>query len=209
MPQSGAVRSDKTIPSNGYVAAYEPVDRVFQGVCVRCHNSTRPAHGVDLTSYDRVMHGREAHGPIVTVGNPDGSVLMQALRGHQGRKANGTSPHVRVVGRFDERDLLTIEHWMRQGAQPNGTLQERWAATLPQYVVALDDGQRGYRRANGRYTRSLSDLFVIPVAGVEITMLRADAQSWQSRITHPAVSTACVFGRTVDEKPRALEPATA
>lgn len=200
--------SGQRILNDGWVAAYEPVDRVFQRQCVRCHNSQSPAHGVDLSSYDKVMHGREAHGPLVAVGNPDASVMMQALRGRTGRKLNGTSPHVRAVGRFDERDLQTIEAWMKNGAQPNGSRSERLSATLRLYVVALDDGQQGYFSAHRRYSRSLASIYVVPVGGVQITLQRADTQGWRARVSHPETTMVCLFGRTAREVPRQLEPAS-
>jgi hypothetical protein len=110
---AGSPRSGQRAPNDGWVAAYEPADQVFQRQCVRCHNSKTPAHGVDLSSYEKVMHGREAHGPLVAVGNPDASVMMQALRGRTAGKLDGASPHLRVVGPFDEDALRTIEDWMK------------------------------------------------------------------------------------------------
>jgi len=45
---------------------------------------------------------------------------------------------------FNERDVRTIEDWMKNGAQPDASRSERLAATLRLYVVALDDWQNGF-----------------------------------------------------------------
>ena len=98
---------------------------------------------------------------------------------------------------------------MGAGAQPNGLLEDRLAATLKQYVVVVDDNQSGYYTGSKRYSRDLTTLKVIPVAGVQINITRADARSWEARISHPETRLVCVIGRTAHENSIQLEPATA
>lgn len=211
-PESNTVRSDTAhgdiFTEQSVNVAYGSVDSIFRARCVNCHSGTEPAHGVDLSSYESVMHGRDGHGPIVQVGNPAGSVLIDAIRGTGG--VNGeTSNHIRAAGRFPSADFATIASWIAEGAQPAGTDAERLTAMLRLYVIALSDAQDSFYSSRKRYAASIDLLRVIPVAGVNISVLHADTAHWEATIAHPEVREVCVVSGKAREATQQLDLASA
>jgi hypothetical protein len=207
-PEGKTLRSDTAhgdiFTEQSVNVAYGAVDSIFQSRCVECHSGTEPAHGVDLSSYESVMHGREGHGPIVQVGNPAGSVLIDVMRSKGDRPA-----HVRAQNRFTNADLATIASWIADGAQPLGTDQEQLTATLRLYVVALNDAQNSYHARRKRYASSTDSLHLIPVAGVNISFVHADTSRWEATVAHPQLAEFCVVGGKAREGPQQIDLATA
>jgi hypothetical protein len=191
-PESSALRSDT---AHGDVASERPVlvsyttvDSIFRVHCVSCHSGSAAARDVDLSSYEGVMRGREGIGPIVTVGNPASSPLIEAVRETSAMKRT-SSAH---VGAFPSADLAAMASWISAGAQPTGTDEERLRATLRLYVVALAHAQRGFYALRRHYSASFDSLRIIPVAGVEISFLQADTARWEARISHARLRERCV-----------------
>lgn len=211
LPETKSVRSDTAhgdVASAPLNVGYAAVDSILRVHCVRCHSGTDPAHGVDLSSYEHVMRGRKGHGPIVTVGNPASSVLIDILRGGGGRSQNPSS-HADSVGKLPSAGLATLANWIGTGAQPTGSAQERLTATLRLYVVALADAQERFYSWRQRYTTSFDSLRVIPVAGVKISIDRADADRWEAKITHPQLGETCIVSGTTRAPTKQLDLATA
>ena len=52
---------------------------VLAGTCVKCHGETKPSGGLRLDSREAMLAGGDS-GPAVVPGDPDGSLLVQAVR---------------------------------------------------------------------------------------------------------------------------------
>lgn len=91
--------------------SYAKVNEIFQANCTRCHGKIRQRAKIDLSTYETTMKGGE-HGPIVKPGDPKGSVLVQALRGTNGKRAMPfrSAPLL-------EQQIRAIELWVKQGAK--------------------------------------------------------------------------------------------
>jgi len=103
--------SDTKEPAKEAASAYTKVQSTLTASCIGCHNSARPAEGIDLSSYEAVMKGGK-EGPIVVAGDPEKSLLVQALRGTNGVKRmplNGQP--------LPENQIKEIEDWIKAGAQ--------------------------------------------------------------------------------------------
>jgi hypothetical protein len=188
------------------IVGYATIDSIFQARCVSCHGSAAPApaHGVDLSSYASVMQGRAGRGPIVTVGNPAASVLIDALRGSGGTKRD-SSAHRATALSVPPGDIAATANWISAGAQPTGTETERQRATLRLYVVALVDAEDGFYSWRRRYTASIDSLRIIPADGIGIEFLHADTSRWEARITHPRLRESCLVSGRVRAPARQLD----
>src|SRR5262245_36836107 len=62
---------------DGFFAA--KVRPVLAGTCVRCHGGAKTKGGLRLDSRDALLKGGE-HGPAIVPGDPDKSLLVQAVR---------------------------------------------------------------------------------------------------------------------------------
>ena len=90
---------------------YADVQKILTVNCARCHGEERPRGGIDLTKYESVMKGGE-QGAIVVAGNVKKSVLYSAISGVQGFRQ--MPPRGPKIG---EKDLKTIESWIKAGAK--------------------------------------------------------------------------------------------
>lgn len=88
-------------------SAYAPVQAIFTEHCVACHGETNPKAGASLTSYDKVM----AAG-IVKPGDPEGSLVIHALKGTNGAKQ---MPFKQAP--LSAADIQTISDWIKNGAK--------------------------------------------------------------------------------------------
>lgn len=89
---------------------YAGVQVFFNTSCAGCHGATNGKAGIDLSSYDGVMKGGR-EGAIVKPGDPDNSLLVQALRGTHGAKQmppRGAAPEDRIKA---------VEAWIKDGAK--------------------------------------------------------------------------------------------
>lgn len=103
--------SDTKEPAKETASAYTKVQNTLTASCIGCHGSGKPADGIDLSSYDSVMKGGEG-GPIVVPGDPQKSLLVQALRGLNGVKRmplNGQP--------LPEAQIKEVEDWIKAGAK--------------------------------------------------------------------------------------------
>ena len=85
------------------------VKKLLDEKCVKCHNTSRPAQGLDLSSYDSLMKGSK-HGPVVVVGKPDDSNLVLYVDGKKTpRMPMGGTP-------LTDKEIATISDWVKAGA---------------------------------------------------------------------------------------------
>lgn len=90
---------------------YAAVQKIFTEKCVSCHGDAKPKAGISLTSYAGVMKGG-TEGAVVKAGDPAGSVLVEALRGQNGKKQMPMkSPPLA------EDQIKAIEAWIKSGAK--------------------------------------------------------------------------------------------
>lgn len=104
---SGASSADAGGSSATSASAYAPVQAIFTEHCVACHGETNPKAGASLTSYDKVM----AAG-IVKAGDPEGSLIIHALKGTNGAKQ---MPFKQAP--LSDADIQTISDWIKDGAK--------------------------------------------------------------------------------------------
>lgn len=74
-----------------------------------CHDADRPKEGVNLTSYDAIMHGRETS---VVPGNPSRSSLYRALLESDPEERMPPAPRS-----LTNAQIAVIERWIREGAK--------------------------------------------------------------------------------------------
>lgn len=75
--------------------------------CLECHGEKQTA-GLFLSSRENLLKGGES-GPAIVPGNPEGSLLIQAV---QHRDGLDMPPETKL----DDRDIHTLIHWVKLGA---------------------------------------------------------------------------------------------
>ena len=95
---------------------YYVIDTIFMTRCNHCHSAGNASGGVDVSSYDRAMRSQFGSGPIVVPGNPESSLLIQALTDTVPR-GGAFQSHIKAVGRFPEFEVETLAEWIREGAR--------------------------------------------------------------------------------------------
>lgn len=98
----------------GAVSFSRDVAPIIAGACLNCHGRERPRANLRLDTFGGWRRGGRS-GPLVVVGNADGSLLMRALRSADpGRRMprNGEP--------LAEKQLQTIATWINQGANYDG-----------------------------------------------------------------------------------------
>ena len=89
---------------------------IFTKKCLSCHNTEDGSlSGLYLDDYKELMKGDSKHGPVVTPGNGEESILIIKLRGTAmfGKQMpRGKTP-------LDDEIIDKIEKWIDQGAKNN------------------------------------------------------------------------------------------
>ncbi|HJR61888.1 MAG TPA: PSD1 and planctomycete cytochrome C domain-containing protein [Vicinamibacterales bacterium] len=95
--------------------------------CFDCHTADEKG-GLRLDSRQAALKGGES-GPAIVPGDPDGSLLMKAVRHVQ-----GVSKMPRAGGKLSDADIAALAEWITMGAPwpaaPKGTPAESTAATM-------------------------------------------------------------------------------
>jgi len=104
-----ATNEPKTPAATGG-ADYAAVQAVFTAKCAGCHGATNPKAGISLTDHDAVMKGGK-EGPVIVAGDPDGSLLVKAIKGAPGAKKMPPGPPL------DPAQVKTVEDWVKAGAK--------------------------------------------------------------------------------------------
>lgn len=120
-----------------------------------CHDADRPEEGVNLTSYDAIMHGRET---IVVPGSPSRSKLYESLVTDESDERMPPPPRS-----LTNAQIATIERWIREGAKNRD--------------CSADNG--GCNTANVTYTSTIAPIMTTwctgchggssPSAGINLT----------------------------------------
>ncbi|MBC8066039.1 MAG: c-type cytochrome [Chlorobia bacterium] len=97
--------TSSTAPSTA--AGYADVQAVFTKSCVGCHGDTNPKAGISLTNHEALMKGT-----AVTAGDPANSLLIQALRGADGKKQMPMN-----APPLTEDEIKKVEDWIKAGAK--------------------------------------------------------------------------------------------
>jgi hypothetical protein len=84
-------------------------DNILQPKCVGCHKGANAAHGLDLTTYEKLMAGHR-HGKVVVPGNPLRSELYEVV-------AEGKMP--KNAPDLSHQEIQAIFDWIKSGALKN------------------------------------------------------------------------------------------
>lgn len=79
---------------------------IFVPKCVECHSGSNAPHGIDLSSYQRIVNS-SLFPPLVIPGNPESSSLYSAC-------ASGDMP--KNASRLSSAELKVIYDWIKNGA---------------------------------------------------------------------------------------------
>lgn len=80
--------------------------------CIKCHGSSKQEGGLKLTTLQSLIKGGET-GPAITPGQPDESLLIEALRFE--------SVEMPPDGMLDDKTIAGISKWIKEGARwPRG-----------------------------------------------------------------------------------------
>jgi mono/diheme cytochrome c family protein len=88
------------------------VEPILRTHCVGCHNDELKDGGISFGDRDGLLQGG-THGPAIVPGNPDASILIQAVR----QDGALTMP---PGGKLSAKDIATLTQWIKVGA-PWGT----------------------------------------------------------------------------------------
>ena len=83
--------------------------------CHKCHSSEQVKGGLRLDSREAILHGGDS-GPSIVIGNPDDSLLIQAVR-----QQNGLA--MPPEGRLNEGLIADLAKWIKSGALWPGASQ--------------------------------------------------------------------------------------
>jgi len=175
---------------------------------------------LDLTSYEGLVKGT-SHGRVFAIGDsdPDSQVMLAALgepravRRFKEKSGGGgegdATRHTALAGSVAEADIQMMATWLQEGAQPNGSVEERTFTLMLLHIITLDNNQDGFHTWKHTYSSSLADLKMAPIGGVQISVTRADATAWEARVSHPGVRSSCVVSGAVNQPRPDLNLATA
>jgi mono/diheme cytochrome c family protein len=96
-------------PLVGAVSFTKDVMPILKDRCVNCHGGEKTSKGLNLTTYDKLMAGSN-NGPVVTVGNPDNSKILQLILQGKMPKKGGKLPQAQVE---------ILRDWIKAGALDN------------------------------------------------------------------------------------------
>ncbi len=83
---------------------------VFTKNCVACHGAGRAKAGIHLTDHDAVLKGGD-EGPVVVAGDPDGSLLIKAMRRQAGAKP------MPPKNPLPDDQVKIVADWIKDGAK--------------------------------------------------------------------------------------------
>jgi hypothetical protein len=101
--------------------------------CYRCHSSQakKPKGGLLLDSRAHLLKGGDS-GPAVVAGEPDRSLLIQAVR------YRGDSLQMPPTGKLPGAEIATLEEWARRGAP----IPDQGGATASHQQINFAEGRR-------------------------------------------------------------------
>ena len=99
----------------GAAAQIDPASgfaRIVESNCLRCHNRREAKAGLDLSNREALLRGSDA-GPVIVVGDPDASLLMQ-------RVTEGSMPPIDDGPQLSPASIEALRAWIAGGAKWNG-----------------------------------------------------------------------------------------
>ncbi|MFM8471561.1 MAG: DUF1549 domain-containing protein, partial [Limisphaerales bacterium] len=122
-----ASRAFSGAPTPAQVEFFEKNIRpVLAGECYECHSSAKKKGGLALDTREGLLKGGES-GPALVPGQPDSSLLLQALR--------HTHPTIKMPkngAKLDARIVANFAEWIRQGApDPRAAVPSLSPSTAP------------------------------------------------------------------------------
>ncbi|MCB8932680.1 MAG: PSD1 and planctomycete cytochrome C domain-containing protein [Fimbriimonadaceae bacterium] len=113
-------------PQSPSQVGFADVQSLFKARCIGCHGAASPSGGLALDSFEGVMRGG-ATGPAVVAGKPDASLLIQRVKGTDGKPQMplGFAP-------LGATEIATLERWIAAGC-PNQVAAgpQHWAYVAP------------------------------------------------------------------------------
>ena len=100
-----ATSTSSTAPSTA--VAYADVQAIFTKSCVGCHGDNGPKAGISLTNHAALMKSN-----AVTAGDPAKSLIIQAMRGTDGKKKMPMGAPA-----LPEDEIKKVEDWIKAGAK--------------------------------------------------------------------------------------------
>ena len=116
----------------GTAATYDDIAPILRARCVICHTGDNAPLGLRLDSAENLLRG-SARGPVLKAGNPQGSEIIQRMRGTKVPRMPLTGPPF-----LDEKDIVLFERWIAAGA-PKG---KATPAAIPPPPVEPGPGER-------------------------------------------------------------------
>lgn len=98
----------KPMPKPTKHVPFASIAPILKG-CAMCHSGARPKHGLDLTSYAKLMKG-DREGKVVVPAKPAASRLSKAIH----RKGATPMP---PMGPLSTKDIAKIDAWIQAGAK--------------------------------------------------------------------------------------------
>src|ERR1700754_4964473 len=86
----------------------ERVAPIFETRCVRCHEGDKPKGGLSLVSAAKLQKGGES-GPVVTLGKPDDSSLVDYISGDKPEMPKDGKP-------LSAAEVAVVRQWIEEGA---------------------------------------------------------------------------------------------
>ena len=124
-------------------ADWQSVASLLQQRCVMCHSGDTAPLGLQLSDYESLMRG-SVNGPVIVAGDPDGSPLIQRIRGT-------AQPQMPLAGSpLANKDIELITEWVAAGAKGPD------AADMPAVAAPTDpyaDGVVRYDEVAGIFGR--------------------------------------------------------
>ncbi len=110
--QVPAFKTNAVITNPSYKKDLLPI---FEANCTPCH-TTANLVGFHITSYQGLMKGGQ-FGPAVVPGNPNGSLIIEVLKGESNPKSVPQMPLGKTP--LTSQEIQTISNWIKQGAKNN------------------------------------------------------------------------------------------
>ena len=98
------------------------IEPILRTHCLACHNDQLKDGGISFTDRDGLLQGG-TRGPAIVPGNPEASILMQAVR----QDGALTMP---PGGKLSAKDIATLTQWIQRGAPWGKKLRVNDAPTI-------------------------------------------------------------------------------
>jgi uncharacterized membrane protein/mono/diheme cytochrome c family protein len=123
-PHVGAADAQTDVSAGGSAFYLERIQPLLEENCLRCHGPTRQRSGLRLDSRAMVLHG--GHGPIVVLGDPAHSRLIDAI------SYEDEDVQMPPAGKLSDSEIADLTRWVQMGV-PWGEA----AAVVPRTMIPV------------------------------------------------------------------------